>query len=60
MERNLEFVEQLCITMHKNLIIYRSTVGLESALDVTVKDELVAEFAVQKKWNTRIHFWYSF
>ena len=54
-ERNFEFVEQLSITMQNNLNKYVSTVGLEFAVDVTVEDELVVEFAVQKKWNTRIH-----
>ena len=51
-EHNLEFVEQLGIPMQKNLNKYGSTVGLEFAINVTVRDELVAEFAVQKKWNT--------
>ena len=53
-ERNHESMEQLGITMQKNLNKYGRTVGLEFALDVTVEDELVSEFAVQKKWNTRI------
>ena len=44
-ERHLEFVEQPGITM-KNLNKYGSTVRLEFALDVTVKDELVSEYAV--------------
>ena len=33
--------------------------ALELALDFTMEDELVAEFAVQKKLNTRNHQWNS-
>ena len=43
--------------MQKNMNTLRSTLGLESALDVSVEDEFAAEFAVQKKLNTRIHQW---
>ena len=46
--------------MQKNLNKFSSTVGLEYALDVTVEDELVAEFAVQKKWNNANHQWNSY
>ena len=46
--------------MQNNLNKYDSAVELEFSLNVTLEDELVAEFAVQKKWNTSIHQWNSY